>query len=97
MRDSDLQNSKVKRIILYWDYMGKLRIEPDAAVELIRYIFSIKEQWIMKIIRTRRLEEPELEALQLELLELDLNLIENYAKGLIKKGRENRPGQKKLF
>jgi hypothetical protein len=50
MRDKDRQRIKEKRILVYWQELTRLRIDPDASIEIIRYMFSIQERWIMEII-----------------------------------------------
>lgn len=51
MRAVNNQKLKEKRIMYYWDELSKLRLEADAAIELISYMFNVSEGWVYKIIK----------------------------------------------
>lgn len=94
MRSKPLQDSKIKRMLLYWDYLGNLRLDPEASIDFVRYMFSVEERWIKVVIKTRRLTEPELMAIELEHMDIEYKLIEAYAQKLLSEGKKKRPETK---
>ena len=96
MRNKDRQRIKEKRILVYWQELTRLRIEPDASIEIIRYMFSIQERWIMEIIRR---DISEYKDVELRHIDLEIQLIDAYAQKNIKQAQEARlvAVQGKLF
>ena len=96
MRDKDRQRIKEKRILVYWQELTRLRIDPDASIEIIRYMFSIQERWIMEIIRR---DINDYDDIELSHIDLEIQLIDAYAQKNIKQAQEDRLGlvQGKLF
>lgn len=96
MRTSESQRIKEKRILMYWQQLTELRIDTDASIELIRYVFSIEEAWILRLIRKDIEEYDDIELLHMD---LEIELIDAFAKKNIKLAQEARLGavQGKLF
>jgi len=96
MRTTDRQRIKEKRILVYWQQLADLRIDTDASIELIRYIFSIEEAWILRLIRKDIEEYNDIELLHID---LEIQLIDAFAQKNIKLAQEKRLAlvQGKLF
>lgn len=67
MRTTNRQRIKEKRILVYWQQLTELRIDTDASIELIRYVFSIEEAWILRLIRKDLKEYDDIELMHIDL------------------------------
>lgn len=96
MRSRERQKIKEARILKYWEELTRLRLDPDASLELISYIFAIDEAWIMKIIKK---DASEYGNIKIPHIDLEIQLIEAYYDKIKVNAQEQRQKavQGKLF
>jgi hypothetical protein len=92
MRGSDLTRIKIKRILIYFQELNRLKVRMDATTNLICYVFGISEAWMLQIIKNNDLQD--FKGIDLFFLEGDLKIIDAYVNKLSKDAKRERRNEK---
>ncbi len=95
MRRSDLQESKIKRILMYYAELERHRVSHSEAMAFICYMFSVSERWVEELLRKYDLKN--MLEINLPHSDVDLNAIDTFVKKLFKNALKERANQMELF
>ena len=72
MQNEELKLIKQQRILLYWNELGRHRVEPDACFEFMEYQFSVKRRTLLRIVKgslprnKTKLDHPDIDLITIE-------------------------------
>jgi hypothetical protein len=94
MRDPDLQMIKVKRILFFDMELQRLKIDSEVARKFMVYMFSISEDWIIRILRDNSLND--LKEIPHDHPDLDLITIDSFVKKVQREARKERERERQF-
>ena len=88
MQRPDLSKQKIKRILVFYNELERMKVNHEAAMELMEYVFSVSTRWMDELLRKHELTD--YNDITLQHIEIDMMMIDGYISKIHKTGRVGR-------
>lgn len=95
MQRVDLKDIKIKRILLYYSELQRLKVDHETSMQIMEYQFGVSDKWIEELLRKYDIEE--FKEVRLDYVEVDIITIDKFVSNIRSNARKSRREQLELF
>lgn len=95
MQRVDLKDIKIKRILLYYSELQRLKVDHETSMQIMEYQFGVSDKWIEELLR--KYDITEFKDVRLDYVEVDIITIDKFVSNIRSNARKKRREQLELF
>jgi len=91
----DLKDIKIKRILLVYRELERMKMNHESSMETMEYMFNLGARWMEEILRNNSIEQ--YSHIRLEHEDIDLAMVDMVVKKMHAQARKERSKQMNMF